>query len=226
MAPRDWRARTQEALSPRARRAPCESVEQIRPVNARGGSGVAQTRALRAPEAERIAGICGSRAGVLASKRATHLHLGCSNAHGSPHVGRHLRSEGSDVSVAELRNRDGKHKLCVHPPIFAVPSQRNAHHFQSSSLSEQADNGERFRSLSEPRRQRGKADPPRSARSAKVPPHHLQSASRQRPGQRRARRLGGPHGSGEKTNDLSVPTPPLTPPLSRVGCVSLLYYYW
>ena len=72
----------------------------------------------------------------------------------SPHVGRHLRSEGSDVSVAELRNRDGKHKLCVHPPIFAVPSQRNAHHFQSSSLSEQADNGERFRSLSEPRRQR------------------------------------------------------------------------
>ena len=59
----------------------------------------------------------------------------------SPHVGRHLRSEGSDVSVAELRNRDGKHKLCVHPPIFAVPSQRNAHHFQSSSLSEQADNG-------------------------------------------------------------------------------------
>jgi hypothetical protein len=24
----------------------------------------------------------------------------------SPHVGRHLRSEGSDVSVAELRNRD------------------------------------------------------------------------------------------------------------------------
>ena len=142
MAPRDWRARTQEALSPRARRAPCESVEQIRPVNARGGSGVAQTRAPRAPEAERIAGICGSRAGVLASKRATHLHLGCSNAH-SPHVGRHLRSEGSDVSVAELRNRDGKHKLCVHPPIFAVPSQRNAHHFQSSMLSEQADNGER-----------------------------------------------------------------------------------
>ena len=126
----------------------------------------------------------------------------------SPHVGRHLRSEGSDVSVAELRNRDGKHKLCVHPPIFAVPSQRNAHHFQSSLLSEQADNGERFRSLSEPRRQRGKADPPRSARSAKVPPHHLQSASRQRPGQRRARRLGGPHGSGEKTNDLSVPNPP------------------
>ena len=60
----------------------------------------------------------------------------------SPHVGRHLRSEGSDVSVAELRNRDGKRKLCVHPPIFAVPSQRNAHHFQSSSLSEQADNGE------------------------------------------------------------------------------------
>ena len=75
----------------------------------------------------------------------------------SPHVGRHLRSEGSDVSVAELRNRDGKHKLCVHPPIFAVPSQRNAHHFQSSSLSEQADTGERFRSVSEPRRQRGKA---------------------------------------------------------------------
>ena len=128
----------------------------------------------------------------------------------SPHVGRHLRSEGSDVSVAELHNRDGKHTLCVHSPIFAVPSQRNAHHFQSSSLSEQADNGERFRSLSEPRRQRGKADPPRSARSAKVPPHHLQSASRQRPGQRRARRLGGPHGSVEKTNDLSVPYPFLT----------------
>ena len=40
------------------------------------------------------------------------------------------------------------------PPIFAVPSQRNAHHFQSSSLSEQVGNGERFRSLSEPRRQR------------------------------------------------------------------------
>ena len=127
----------------------------------------------------------------------------------SPHVGRHLRSEGSDVSMAELRNRDGKHKLCVHPPIFAVPSQRNAHHFQSSSLSEQADNGERFRSLSEPRRQRGKADPPRSARSAKVPPHHLQSASRQRPRQRRARRLGGPHGPERKRAVSRLPYRPL-----------------
>ena len=87
----------------------------------------------------------------------------------SPLVGRHLRSEGRDVSVAELRNRDGKRKLCVHPPIFAVPSQRNAHRFQSSSLSEQADNGESFRPLSEPRRQRGRADPGRSGRFA-VPP--------------------------------------------------------
>ena len=111
--------------------------------------------------------------------------------------------------MAELRNRDGKHKLCVHPPIFAVPSQRNAHHFQSSSLSEQADNGERFRSLSEPRRQRGKADPPRSARSAKVPPHHLQSASRQRPRQRRARRLGGPHGPERKRAVSRLPYRPL-----------------
>lgn len=75
----------------------------------------------------------------------------------SPHVGRHLRSEGSDVSMAELRNRDGKHTLHVHPPVFAVPSQRNPHHFQSASLSEQEDNRESFRSLSEPRRQRGTA---------------------------------------------------------------------
>ena len=48
-------------------------------------------------------------------------------------VFRHLRSEGSGMSRAELRDRDGKRKLCVHPPIRAVPSQRDAHHFQSAS---------------------------------------------------------------------------------------------
>ena len=44
-------------------------------------------------------------------------------------VFRHLRSEDSGVSRAELRDWDGKRKLCVHPPFRAVPSQRVAHHF-------------------------------------------------------------------------------------------------
>ena len=100
----------------------------------------------------------------------------------SPHVGRHLRSEGSDVSVAELHNRDGKHTLCVHPPIFAVPSQRNAHRFQSSSLSEQADTGESFRSLSERSRRRDNAARAGSARCAMTTDCHRHGTARQRPG--------------------------------------------
>ena len=111
----------------------------------------------------------------------------------SSHVGRHLRSEGRDVSVAELRNRDGKRKLCVHPPIFAVPSQRNAHRFQSSSLSEQADNGESFRPLSEPRRQRGRADPGCSGRFAVPPACQRKIPRMQQRGQQRACPLGALH---------------------------------
>ena len=127
----------------------------------------------------------------------------------SPYVGRHLRSEGSDVIMAELSNRDGKHTLCVHPPIFAVPSQLIAHLFQFSSLSEQADNGESFRPLSEPRRQRGRAGLACSGRSALAPLRHQRRCHRQRPAQRRHRRLGGPHSGGRKSTCLSVPNHPL-----------------
>ena len=73
-------------------------------------------RAPRAPEAERITGICGSRAGVLASKRATHLHLGCSNAH--LNVGRRLRGW---AAVGQVRSSTtGSGSACYafpRPPV-------------------------------------------------------------------------------------------------------------
>ena len=63
-----------------AGRAPVDEQEQTRPVNTQGDRRVAQTCAQRAPEAERTAGICGSRAGVLESRRTSHLLVSSSNA--------------------------------------------------------------------------------------------------------------------------------------------------
>ena len=88
-------------------------------------------------------------------------------------VFRHLRSEGSGMSRAELRDRDGKRKLCVHPPIRAVPSQRDAHHFQSASRSKQACDRASFRSVEVRRAWRGQARPECPARSPLAPLRQL-----------------------------------------------------
>ena len=80
LTPKGWRARALEAQVLRAGRAQCERVEQNRPVNARGGNGVAQTRAPHAPEAERIAGLCESRAEAFESKGTSNLQPNSLNA--------------------------------------------------------------------------------------------------------------------------------------------------
>ena len=130
----------------------------------------------------------------------------------SPHVGRHLRSEDNDVSMAEVRYRDGKHKPCMHPPVFAVQSQRNAHHSQVSSLSEQADDRESFRSLSERRHRRDNAARAGSARCAMTVDCHRHGTACQRPGQRPNARWEPsrvPICGARKSTDLAVPYHPL-----------------
>ena len=77
-------------------------------------------------------------------------------------VFRHLRSEGSGMSRAELRDWDGKRKLCVHPPFRAVPSQRVAHHFTFPVIEQVNDCSSSFRTLSQRRRRRVAAAPSRA----------------------------------------------------------------
>ena len=83
-----------------------------RRVDARGGNEVNESRAQRAQEVEGITRICGSRVGVLGSKRTIHLQSGSLNAHLHAHAPAKRGQQCQQRAAAQL----GRQILATHYP--------------------------------------------------------------------------------------------------------------